>query len=100
MTANHESDGSVNSGDDVPLAERPDDDDHDLLTFGEAGARLIEEVARQERRVAALRESGASDDAVTSAERRLAALRAAQQRNRQPTLDELRTSGFFGTREG
>lgn len=93
-----ESDDPVNTSEDDVSAERPGDDDHDLLTFGEAGARLIEEVARQERRLAALRASGAPGEQVAAAEARLAELRDAQERNRKPTLDELRRSGFFGAR--
>jgi hypothetical protein len=111
MPAHHESDDHVNTGaervpdgddlgheDDVPLADRPDDDDHDLLTFGEAGARLIEEVAKQERRVARLERDGATDDAIAAAKERLEVLLTAQSRNRQPTHEELRESGFFGRR--
>ena len=52
-----------------------DDDDHDLLTFGEAGERLRIEIAAIRARLA---ESEAGDsDAVQKAQSRLGALRAA-----------------------
>jgi hypothetical protein len=111
---NHESDDAVNSGGarsagpgadpnvtvgeevgDV-VADRPDDEDHDLLTFGEAGARLVEEVVKMERTIERLRAGGADDDVVERAERRLTTLRAARERNRAPSLDDLKQSGFFG----
>lgn len=109
MPAHHESDDHVNSSrgahptapaeaaDDVVVA-RPDDDDYDLLTFGEAGARLAEEVIKQQRHVDRLRESGAEPDQIADAEHRLGVLQQAQERNRKPSLDELRQSGFFGRR--
>lgn len=83
--------------DDVVVA-RPDDEDHDLLTFGEAGARLEEEVIRQQRVVDRLRQGRADDEVIAGAERRLAALRSAADRNRPPSLGDLKSSGFFGQR--
>lgn len=77
------------------LEQRPDDDDYDLLTFGEAGARLVEEVRRQRRLIESLSESGASPDELAKAEARLVALIAAQDRNRKPSIGEMRASGFF-----
>lgn len=98
--AHHKSDDVVNAvrddGHDDIVVERPDDDDHDLLTYDEAGARLVEEIARQERRVEQLRASGAPSDQIEAADRRLDGLRAAQVRNRKPSLDDMRSSGFFG----
>jgi hypothetical protein len=76
------------------LVDRPDDDDYDLLTFGEAGARLTEEVRKAQRQVAAHAANGDSA-AETHAQARLAALVVAQARNRKPTLDEMHASGFF-----
>jgi hypothetical protein len=76
------------------FVERPEDDDYDLLTFGEAGARLIEEVRKAQRDVVA---HGASGDSAAEAraQARLDALVVAQARNRKPTLDEMHASGFF-----
>jgi len=99
----HESDVSVNAAagvgaDDDVLVARPDDEDHDLLTFGEAGARLSEEVMKQQRIIQRLREEGASDEIVAGAESRLVALERARSRNSPPSLDDLKSSGFFGRR--
>jgi len=101
--AHHESDDDVNSEagvgvDDDVLVARPDDEDHDLLTFGEAGARLTEEVIKQQRIIQRLREGGASDEVVAGAERRLVALERARSRNSPPSLEDLKSSGFFGRR--
>lgn len=102
--AHHESDASVNSGaadssDDDVMIDRPDDEDHDLLTFGEAGARLEEEVIKQERTIERLRRGNADDATIAGAERRLETLQRARSRNRAPSLDDLKSSGFFGTRD-
>jgi hypothetical protein len=98
MPAQHDSDEPVNSEpDDDVMVERPEDDDYDLLTFGEAGARLSEEIIKLERRLAAMRSEDATAEQLAAAERRLEALREAAHRNRKPSLDELRASGFFGT---
>jgi hypothetical protein len=80
---------------DEDLEKRPDDDDYDLLTFGEAGARLVEEVRKQERRIAELTATSATPTEVTAAKARLDALLAAQVRNRKPSLEQLKASGFF-----
>jgi hypothetical protein len=67
--------------------ERPEDDDYDLLTFGEAGARLQEEVNRERRRLRELEDrsaGGPSDELATqiaSVRTRLDALQEAQIRN-------------------
>ncbi len=81
------------------LEQRPEDDDYDLLTFGEAGARLVEEVRRQERLIAELMSAGGSSADVAAARARLDALLAAQVRNRKPSMEELKSSGFFGPRD-
>ena len=52
--------------------ERPDDDDHDLLTYGEAAARLQEEIEWQEQHLARLRADGAPG--VEEAQKRLSEL--------------------------
>jgi hypothetical protein len=80
------------------LEPRPEDDDYDLLTFGEAGARLVEEIRRQQRIVEELSVSGASEQDQREADGRLTLLREAQIRNKKPTLSELRERGFFGPR--
>lgn len=110
MPAQHESDNAVNTSDaqasrhakddgaDDVVVDRPKDDDYDLLTFGEAGARLAEEVVKQRRHVDQLRADGVGDDQIVASEQRLIALQQAQERNRKPSLDELRESGFFGRR--
>lgn len=107
VSVNHEFDDVVNAAGAAPgegasddvVVDRPDDDDYDLLTFGEAGARLTEEVIRQQRRLDGLRVAGAGDDQVAAAEQRLHLLQQAQERNRKPPLEEMRDSGFFGPRE-
>jgi hypothetical protein len=77
---------------------RPEDDDYDLLTFGEAGARLVEEVRRQQRRIDELVGENASEDVIAKARLRLELLKAAQIRNKKPNVEEMRNSGFFGPR--
>jgi hypothetical protein len=106
-SANHGSDEPVNARPEAssaaaidphadPVIERADDEDYDLLTFGEAGARLTEEVAKQRAVIDQLRAGQAQADIVERAEQRLSMLRAAVERNRKPSLDEMRRSGFFG----
>lgn len=77
-----------------PLLEREEEDDHDLLTYGEAGVRLQESVMRQREVVERLRAAGSAD--LVAAEQRLVALEEAAQRNaRQPINDE-NFERFFG----
>jgi hypothetical protein len=71
--------------------ERPDDDDHDLLTFGEAGARLATEVQAGRKRLEELEErlSSGGDDKELAAEiarveQRIQALQDAQARLASP----------------
>ena len=76
--------------------ERPDDDDHDLLTYGEAGARLHEEIEWQQQHLARLRADGAPG--VEEAQKRLKLLLDTAERNaRQPINDE-NFERFFGYR--
>lgn len=42
-------------------AERPDDDDYDLLTYGEAAARIVELLAVERERLAELEAAGEPD---------------------------------------
>ncbi|GGL12997.1 hypothetical protein [Nocardia jinanensis] len=80
-------------GDAVP--KREDKDDHDLLTYSEAGVRLHQEIEALEQRVRELSEAGESE-ALTATRARLTTLRAARDRNsRQPINDE-NFEKFFG----
>lgn len=74
--------------------QRDDEDDHDLLTYGEAGVRLHEEIRAQQRLVAQLEESGASE--VSAARQRLEALEEALERNRRQPINDENFERFFG----
>ena len=71
---------------------RDDTDDYDLLTFGEAGARLTDEIKQHQ---ALLADPGVTGDARVTLERRLDMLIDARERNRKPTLQSMKDSGFF-----
>lgn len=78
---------------------REDEDDYDLLTFGEAGARLDSEIRALRATIAEDERSGADADALAAARKRLDALVDAAQRNaRQPITDEnfMRFFGYAG----
>jgi hypothetical protein len=78
--------------------QREEEEDYDLLTYGEAGVRLHETVEAQRRLVAEL--EGSDDARLEAARERLAALEEAAARNaRQPINDENfeRFFGFKGT---
>ena len=75
--------------------EKLDEDDHDLLTFGEAGERLRVEIAAAEVGVESLATSGASAE-LEKARARLAALRAAAQRNAAQPINDANFEKFFG----
>jgi hypothetical protein len=77
------------------VRRKTDEDDHDLLTFGEAGERLCVEVAAAARVVAALEESGPSAE-LDTARVRLGALRAAAQRNAAQPINDANFQRFFG----
>lgn len=80
--------------------ERPADDDHDLLTYGEAGVRLQAEILALRDEVARLEVEAAPGAAVQldSARSRLALLQDAAERNaRQPITDD-NFEAFFGYR--
>jgi hypothetical protein len=81
---------------DQPSA-REDEDDYDLLTFGEARARLEHEVRKLATLVGALEGDPVADPAeLAAARRRLEVLQGAAARNaRQPINDENFTR-FFG----
>ncbi|HEX3705909.1 MAG TPA: acyl-CoA synthase [Mycobacteriales bacterium] len=76
----------------VPLT-RPHEDDQDLLTYGEAGVRLQDEVAAERARVAELEAAG--EDA-SQARTRLAALEEAAQRHGRQRINDKNFETFFG----
>lgn len=71
-----------------------EDDDHDLLTYSEAGVRLHEEVVAQRARVADLESVGS--DGLAAARQRLAALEEAFERNKQQPINDDNFEMFFG----
>jgi hypothetical protein len=75
--------------------DKVDDDDHDLLTFGEAGERLRLEIKSAEREVGRLARSGPVE-ALEKAEARLAALRSAAARNSAQPINDANFEKFFG----
>lgn len=75
--------------------EKIDEDDHDLLTFTEAGERLRVEIAATAARVAELQRVG-DRDALATATARLTALRAAAQRNAADPINDANFEAFFG----
>ncbi|BBZ78799.1 hypothetical protein MANY_41360 [Mycolicibacterium anyangense] len=86
---------SDNESTTVPAREKLDEDDHDLLTYGEAGERLRLEIAAAERHIASLEQTGSPTE-VQKARARLAALRAATTRNSVHTINDENFEKFFG----
>lgn len=78
-----------------PDRRRLDQDDHDVLTFGEAGERLRIEIAATENQIATLAEHGSAVE-LARAERRLDALRAAVRRNSAQPINDVESERFFG----
>ncbi len=77
--------------------ERPEDDDHDLLTFGEAGARLEIEIRTLRAHVRELENAQPRDEAaITAAADRLAALQESAERNRAQPINDENFEKFFG----
>jgi hypothetical protein len=77
--------------------ERPEDDDHDLLTFGEAGARLEIEIRTLRARLRDLEAQQPRDEAaITEAAGRLAALQEGAERNRAQPINDENFENFFG----
>lgn len=72
-------------------------EDFDLLTFGEARARLAGEVDAQQARLTELRAGGAPEPQIAAADARVAALTAALQRNRAGRITAENAADFFGT---
>jgi hypothetical protein len=88
----------VTAAGDGELLERPADEDHDLLTYGEAGVRLQTEIRTLRDEVARLEAQSAAAPELESARSRLALLEDAAQRNaRQPITDD-NFEAFFGYR--
>jgi hypothetical protein len=77
-----------------PSPDREEHDDHDLLTYGEAGVRLHEEVRAQERTVTELEADGGA--ALEAARARLDALRDAAKRNQRQPINDKNFESFFG----
>ncbi|WP_231984392.1 MULTISPECIES: acyl-CoA synthetase [unclassified Mycobacterium] len=75
--------------------DRLDEDDHDLLTFVEAGERLRIEIASVQCQLEQCRRLGTPQE-VDSAQRRLDALRAAAQRNSAQPINDENFEKFFG----
>lgn len=71
-----------------------EEDDHDLLTFGEAGERLRMEVRTAEARVAELADSDGPE--LAAARERLVALKEAAQRNSAQPINDANFEKFFG----
>jgi hypothetical protein len=85
---------------DEGILERPEDDDHDLLTYGEAGARITEELAAEKDRLRDWEARLAAGEDVSpqlaKSQHRLGLLRDAARRNaRQPITDD-NFEHFFG----
>ncbi|NDJ87966.1 acyl-CoA synthetase [Mycolicibacter kumamotonensis] len=74
---------------------KTDEDDHDLLTFGEAGERLRSEIAVASADVDRLTAAG-DTPALDRAKARLDALRAAAQRNTAQPINDANFEKFFG----
>jgi hypothetical protein len=75
--------------------DKVDEDDHDLLTFGEAGERLRLEIAAATREVHGPRQSGPIE-ALEKAQARLEALRSAAARNSAQPINDANFEKFFG----
>ena len=72
-----------------------DEDDHDLLTFSEAGERLRLEIAAAAREVQGLQQCGPAE-ALEKAQARLDALRSAAARNSAQPINDTNFEKFFG----
>jgi hypothetical protein len=76
--------------------ERAADGDHDLLTYGEAGARLQQEIESQRQHLARLRADGAPG--VEQARKRLELLLDTAERNARQPINDDNFERFFGYR--
>jgi hypothetical protein len=86
---------SLDQPTDGTAREKVDEDDHDLLTFGEAGERLRLEVAAAAAEVERLQRSGSADE-LEKAQARLQALRSATTRNSAQLINDANFEKFFG----
>jgi len=87
----------MNGPDSEEPVRRPADDDHDLLTFGEAGARLQTEVRALRDRINELEVASPADTAALLAARsRLEALEEGARRNRAQPINDETFERFFG----
>jgi hypothetical protein len=75
--------------------DKIDEDDHDLLTFGEAGERLRLEVSAAAAEVERLQQAGPAGD-LDKARDRLVALRSAAARNTAQPINDANFEKFFG----
>ena len=75
--------------------DKVDEDDHDLLTFGEAGERLRIEIAEAAQEVQRLTPSGPVET-LEKAQARLEALRSAAARNSAQPINDANFEKFFG----
>lgn len=75
--------------------EREDEDDHDLLTYGEAGFRLHEAV-REQRELVEGRVAAGDDAGAAVARARLEAFESAVERNRRQPINDENFEKFFG----
>jgi hypothetical protein len=71
-------------------------EDLDLLTFGEARARLAQEIDSERNRLTALRDANADGSVVAASQARLDALTSALQRNRAGRITPENAAEFFG----
>jgi hypothetical protein len=71
-------------------------EDFDLLTFGEARARLAEEIDAERNRLTALRAAASPESLVAASQARLEALSAALERNRAGRITPDNAAEFFG----
>jgi hypothetical protein len=78
-----------------PVPVRPADDDHDLLTYGEAGVRLHEEAQALRALITSHDQSGQAQEA-ERARRRLEALEDAIERNQRQPINDENFERFFG----
>ena len=94
MTSQPGEEATVELPEDV---ERPQDDDHDLLTFGEAGARLEIEIRTLRARLRELEDARPRDEAaIEAAAARVSALQASAERNRAQPINDDNFEKFFG----
>jgi hypothetical protein len=85
------------SQDPAPLPP-PDEDDHDVLTFGLAGNRLENELRRVQAEIERAEAATAGDVRLEDLRIRLAMLEEAARRNAAPPITDATFEKFFGYR--